>query len=78
MIFSAVDKLLCFGGSRIGFCRLVVAPYQEKICDMPEKEVSGEGFPELSKTEFIARFFADLEKDTELTVVKFEFQQVIQ
>lgn len=71
-LYPALSKSYCFGGEPVGAIRFTKSPYQEKISDMPESDVSLEGFPGLSKQEFIDRFFGG---DTEaiVWVVRFKF-----
>ncbi|NES64125.1 MAG: hypothetical protein F6K24_02100 [Okeania sp. SIO2D1] len=68
----ALTRACCFGGESVGVIELTEPPYQEKLSDMPESDVALEGFPELSKQEFIDRFF---EGDSEaiVWVVRFQF-----
>ncbi len=60
------------GGKRVGYIRLTHKPYQEKLVDMPSSELAAEGFPELSKQQFIGKFF---EGDNQqiVWVIRFEF-----
>lgn len=66
-----LDKDLRYGGKQIGWMKLTCCPYRERLSDMPESDVSLEGFPELSKAEFIDRFF-DKSQDQSVWVVRFE------
>lgn len=70
---KAFDKDQRYGGHQIGWLRLTQEPYRERLADMPEADVIAEGFPELTKTEFIDRFF---EGDADLTVwvIRFNFE----
>lgn len=69
----AFDKDQRYGGQQIGWLRLTHKPYRERLLVMPAVDVAAEGFPGLSKREFINRFF---QGDTDLTVwvVRFEFE----
>ena len=68
----AFDKDRRGGGQLVGWLRLTQKPYRERLADMPSSDVAAEGFPELSKPEFIDRFF---EGNADLTVwvIRFEF-----
>lgn len=68
----AFDRDQRYGGQQIGWLKLTQKPYREHLADMPEADVIAEGFPELSKPEFLDRFF---EGDADLTVwvIRFEF-----
>ncbi|NEP10859.1 MAG: ParB N-terminal domain-containing protein [Symploca sp. SIO2C1] len=68
---DAYDKSPRNGGKKIATIRLTAEPYQEKLEDMPESEVTLEGYPELSKQEFIDKFFADFDATQPLWVVRF-------
>ena len=69
---QAFDKDRRYGGQLIGWLRLTQKPYRERLGDMPDTDVGLEGYPELSKPEFIDRFF---EGNADLTVwvIRFEF-----
>lgn len=51
------DKSYRNGGKKKGYLRLTQKPYQEWLFDMPDSELSREGYPELTKQEFIEKFF---------------------
>jgi hypothetical protein len=68
----ALDKGRQFGGKEIGTLRLTEAPYTERLADMPDSDVIAEGFPELTKQQFIDRFF-DGDSDRVVWVVRFHF-----
>jgi hypothetical protein len=69
---KALDKDYRYGGKQIGWLRLTNEPYQESLLEMPAADVVAEGFPELSKEEFIERFF-DNNPDLVVWVIRFEF-----
>jgi hypothetical protein len=73
-LIQAFDKDRRYGGKLIGYLK-VSDIYQESIFDMPESDVSAEGYPELSKEEFIGKFFSDIEgSDNHVVwVIRFEF-----
>ncbi len=64
-----------YGGQQIGIVSLLCPPCKERLMDMPDSDLAREGFPELSRTEFIDRFF---EGNSELTVwvIRFKFMPV--
>lgn len=69
----AFDKDRRYGGQHIGWLRLTQKPYRERLADMPEAGVTAEGFPELTKTEFLDRFFKG-DADLTVWVIRFEFE----
>ena len=69
---KALDKDYRYGGKQIGWLRLTTKPYQESLSEMPIADVALEGFPELSKEEFIAQFF-DNNPHEIVWVIRFEF-----
>ncbi|NES01714.1 MAG: hypothetical protein F6K22_02080 [Okeania sp. SIO2F4] len=71
-LYPALTKGYHVGGKRVGYIRLTHKPYQEKLVDMPSSELAAEGFPELSKQQFIGKFF---EGDNQqiVWVIRFEF-----
>ncbi|WP_041934377.1 hypothetical protein [Gloeothece verrucosa] len=56
----------------VGSVTLTQLPYCEQLSDLPESDVIAEGFPHLSKKEFINQFFGG---DDSLTVwvIRFNF-----
>ncbi|NES64394.1 MAG: hypothetical protein F6K24_03540 [Okeania sp. SIO2D1] len=66
----ALDRDRRAHGKQIGLIRLT-AIYQEQLSNMPDSDVAAEGFPELSKEEFIEQFF-DGNALQMLTVVRFK------
>lgn len=70
---QALDKDLRCGGQQIGWLTLTEKPYQEHLPDMPESDLAAEGFPELSRDEFIEQFFFG-KADTLVWVVRFQFE----
>ena len=68
----AFDKDRRAGGKQIGWLNLTREPYKEKLSDMPESDLVVEGFPELTKEEFIRRFFKG-DDSQEVWVLRFEF-----
>jgi len=70
-LVDAYDKSPRNGGKKIAILRLTAEPYQEKLEDMPESEVALEGYPELSKQEFIDKFFGNFDTTQPLWVVRF-------
>ncbi|NES20803.1 MAG: hypothetical protein F6K41_18185 [Symploca sp. SIO3E6] len=72
-ILEAYDRSPRNGGKCIGSLRLLCKPYQEALKDMPASDVALEGYPELSKDEFINKFFPNIEPTVLLWVIRFEF-----
>jgi hypothetical protein len=68
----AFDKDPRYGGKQIGWCRLLCAPYQERLCDMPEEDLLAEGGMCSTIGEFIQRYF-DGNPRLEVWVIRFEF-----
>lgn len=76
-LIQAFDKDRRYGGKLIGYLK-VSGIYQESVFDMPESDVSAEGYPELNWSRFADRFFYDLVKDWDenkaiVWVIRFEF-----
>ena len=70
--YIALDKNWRQGGKQIGWITLTVAPYKERLCEMRYEDVAAEGFPELTRDEFIERFFNG-DDQQEVWVVRFRF-----
>lgn len=75
-LIKVYDKGAFAGGKHIGDLRLIKLPYQQKLAEMPESDVIKEGFPELSKSQFIHKFF-DGNDDLIVTVLDFHFTEFI-
>ncbi len=71
-LYPALTKGYHVGGKRVGYIRLTHKPYQEKLVDMPSSELAAEGFPELSKQQFIGKFFQG-DNQQIVWVIRFEF-----
>lgn len=69
---KAFDKDLRYGGKQIGWCRLLCAPYKERLCDMPEEDLLAEGGMCATRGEFIQKYF-DSNPRLEVWVIRFEF-----
>jgi len=72
LLVRAFDKDPRYGGKQIGWCRLTRAPYQERLCDMPEEDLLAEGGMCDTIAEFVQRYF-DGNPRLEVWVVRFEF-----
>ncbi|MGB7275929.1 MAG: hypothetical protein WBC69_21755 [Geitlerinemataceae cyanobacterium] len=70
---QAFDKDRRYGGQLVGWLKLTQKPYRERLGDMPDSDVAAEGFPELSKTEFLDRFFQG-DASKVVWVIRFEFE----
>jgi hypothetical protein len=64
----AVDKLLCWGGRRIGEFELTARPERQALRDMPETDLAAEGGLWASRDEFIRLFGGP---DLEPAVIRF-------
>ena len=62
-----------FGGKPIGHLRLTEKPYLESLNNMPDADVASEGYPELSKQQFIDNFFPKTPLAHKLLVIRFKF-----
>ncbi|NEO57411.1 MAG: hypothetical protein F6K54_32645 [Okeania sp. SIO3B5] len=60
------------GGECVGYCRLTSEPYQELLAVMPDSDLKLEGFPRLSKRQFVDKFF-DADDQQVVWVIRFEF-----
>jgi len=70
LIHSAWDKTpFCRGARKIADIRLTKGPYQERLADMPQSDLSAEGGLWSSKEEFINLFGSP---DKVVWVVRFE------
>jgi ASCH domain len=79
-LIQAFDKNRKYGGKLIGYLEISDI-YQESIFDMPESDVSAEGYPELNWSKFADKFFYDLVKDLDeskaiVWVIRFKFVPV--
>ena len=72
-VLRAIDKQMSYGGKQIGWIQLTEKPYYQAIADFPDGDQIKEGYPELSKEEFINKFFSKLEITTQLVVINFKF-----
>ena len=70
--YIALDKNWRQGGKQIGWITLTVAPYKERLCEMRYEDVAAEGFPELTRDEFIERFFNG-DDQQQVWVIRFRF-----
>lgn len=73
---TAVNKSLCFGGSRIGQIQLTERPYQERLGDMPHADLVREGGMADSVKDFIDLYFHG-DPDQVVTVVRFKFVESV-
>ncbi|NEP56092.1 MAG: ParB N-terminal domain-containing protein, partial [Symploca sp. SIO2G7] len=69
---DAYDKSPMYGGKKIATIKLTTEPYQEALRDINSWEVAYEGYPELSKDEFIDKFFPGFDTKQLLWVIRFE------
>lgn len=69
----AIDKDRRAGGAQIGWLTLTRKPYQESLLEMPDSDIALEGYPELSKNQFLNRFFDGNPHQT-VWVVRFTFE----
>ncbi|NEP08748.1 MAG: ParB N-terminal domain-containing protein [Symploca sp. SIO2C1] len=71
-LIDAYDKSPRNGGKKIATIKLTTEPYQEALGDINSWEVAYEGYPELSKDEFIDKFFPGEDTKQLLWVIRFE------
>jgi hypothetical protein len=71
-LVKALDKDIRYGGKQIGWCRLLCAPYKEKLCDMPPSDLEAEGGMCRSIGEFVGRYFKG-DSSLVVWVIRFEF-----
>ncbi|MBD2395967.1 bifunctional 3'-5' exonuclease/DNA polymerase [Cyanobacterium aponinum FACHB-4101] len=57
----------------LGYIRLTAKPYREKLGDISREDIDKEGYPELSKEEFLTKFFSGKDINSEVWVISFEF-----
>jgi len=57
----------------LGYIRLTAKPYREKLGDITREDIDREGYPELSKEEFLTKFFSGKDVNSEVWVISFEF-----
>ena len=74
MVHDAYNRLPRAGGKKVGEIRLTCEPYQERLRDMPEKDVEAEGGLWLSREKFIELFGNPEEK---VVVVRFELEPAV-
>lgn len=70
-LIPAFDKSAYAKGQKVAFLKLTEAPYLEQLANMPDTDTALEGFPELSKGQFIERFFGG-DDSLQVCVVRFE------
>jgi hypothetical protein len=82
---EAISAQLRYGGTTLGYIKLTQPIYKECILDITSEEIIKEGFPNLSKEQFLNKYFGDLledikigKSDGEIYVVHFEFYSVNQ
>ena len=71
-LFPALNKGYYAGGKAVGLLQILEIPYQQVLFEMPESDLSLEGFPQLSKSEFIDRFFGG-DSSMVVWVLRFNF-----
>lgn len=71
-LIKALDKDIRYGGKQIGWCRLLCAPYKERLAAMPEQDLEAEGGMCQSVAEFIQQYFKG-NGSLEVWVIRFEF-----
>lgn len=71
-LVKALDKDIRCGGKQIGWCRLLGAPYKERLAAMPEEDLEAEGGMCSSVAEFIQQYFKG-NSSLEVWVIRFEF-----
>lgn len=71
-LVQAFDKDRRYGGKQIGWCRLLCAPYKERLSAMPDEDLIAEGGMCSSVAEFVKRYFKG-NGSLEVWVIRFEF-----
>ena len=71
-LVKALDKDIRYGGKQIGWCRLLCAPYKEKLSSMPDADLLAEGGMCESVEEFVQQYFKG-NNSLEVWVIRFEF-----
>ncbi len=71
-LIKALDKDIRYGGKQIGWCRLLCAPYKEKLSSMPDADLLAEGGMCESVEAFIDQYFKG-DASLEVWVIRFEF-----
>ncbi len=71
-LIKALDKDIRYGGKQIGWCRLLCAPYKERLSAMPEQDLQAEGGMCSSIAEFIQQYFKG-NSSLQVWVIRFEF-----
>jgi hypothetical protein len=70
-LIKALDKDIRYGGTQIGWCRLLCAPYKEQLSAMPQNDLEAEGGMCNSIEQFIQRYFKG-NGSLEVWVIRFE------
>ncbi|MGL5064720.1 MAG: hypothetical protein ACRC62_32455 [Microcoleus sp.] len=71
-LIQAFDKDRRYGGKQIGWCRLLSAPYKERLSAMPDEDLIAEGGMCSTVEEFVKRYFKG-DSSLEVWVIRFEF-----
>jgi hypothetical protein len=71
-LIKALDRDIRYGGKQIGWCRLLCAPYKEKLAAMPDEDLQAEGEMCESVEQFIKQYFKG-NSSLEVWVIRFEF-----
>lgn len=79
---TAVNKGLCFGGSRIGEIQLTCKPYKQALADMPAADLVREGGMCPTIEEFLDKYFYSKDKtltpQSLITVVEFNYRPLVE
>ncbi|NEO85482.1 MAG: hypothetical protein F6J87_14725 [Spirulina sp. SIO3F2] len=75
-ILPAVDKQRCYGGKQIGWLKLNGLG-RSPLSKLTWEDCQLEGYPELTPTQFLARFFEGKELSEEPWVVGFEYEAIM-
>jgi hypothetical protein len=71
-LHGALNKQLCYGGSKIGTIQLTCRPYLEPLWKMPFEDLEKEGGMAKSVAEFVDRYFEG-DSSQIVAVVRFKF-----
>ena len=75
-IFPAFNKVRFAGGRQIGWCRLTDEPRVENLAQLTQGAIRREGYPELSVSEFVEKFFKKHDVYTQFLLLSFEFEPI--
>lgn len=72
-VLPAVNKSLCYGGHQIGWL-LLQSVTREYLAAIDQDEVIKEGYPELTRNQFLERFFLNTSPRIVITRIEFTYE----